>query len=111
MGMGHGLQCQNSSPPAVPVELEKERNRGVGKPLLGGPFSLVSHEGQPKTNKDYLGQWVLIYFGFTHCPDICPEELDKMIEVVNEIGKGIQLAERSSCRRARLVVVTCHLWE
>uniref|UniRef100_A0A8C2UAP2 Synthesis of cytochrome C oxidase 1 n=2 Tax=Coturnix japonica TaxID=93934 RepID=A0A8C2UAP2_COTJA len=66
-------------------KLEKERNRGIGKPLLGGPFALVSHDGQPKTNKDYLGQWVLIYFGFTHCPDICPEELDKMMEVVDEI--------------------------
>lgn len=71
------------------VELEKERNRGIGKPLLGGPFSLVSHEGQPKTSKDYLGQWVLIYFGFTHCPDICPDELEKMIEVVDEIGMEI----------------------
>uniref|UniRef100_A0A8C6ZTL3 Protein SCO1 homolog, mitochondrial n=1 Tax=Nothoprocta perdicaria TaxID=30464 RepID=A0A8C6ZTL3_NOTPE len=68
-----------------PLELEKERNRGIGKPLLGGPFSLVNHEGQPKTNKDYIGQWVLIYFGFTHCPDICPDELEKMIEVVEEI--------------------------
>uniref|UniRef100_A0A8C9G2W2 SCO cytochrome c oxidase assembly protein 1 n=1 Tax=Pavo cristatus TaxID=9049 RepID=A0A8C9G2W2_PAVCR len=68
-------------------KLEKERNRGIGKPLLGGPFSLISHEGQPRTNRDYLGQWVLIYFGFTHCPDICPEELDKMIEVVDEIDK------------------------
>ncbi|NXP44998.1 SCO1 protein, partial [Heliornis fulica] len=68
-------------------ELEKERNQGIGKPLLGGPFSLVSHEGQPKTNKDYIGQWVLIYFGFTHCPDICPDELEKMIEVVDEIDR------------------------
>uniref|UniRef100_A0A8B9IAN0 Synthesis of cytochrome C oxidase 1 n=1 Tax=Anser brachyrhynchus TaxID=132585 RepID=A0A8B9IAN0_9AVES len=68
-------------------KLEKERNRGIGKPLLGGPFSLVNHEGQPKTNKDYLGQWVLIYFGFTHCPDICPDELEKMIEVVDEIDR------------------------
>ncbi|KAM9515663.1 protein SCO1 homolog, mitochondrial [Guaruba guarouba] len=67
--------------------LEKERNRGIGKPLLGGPFSLVSHEGQPKTNKDYIGQWVLIYFGFTHCPDICPDELQKMIEVVDNIDR------------------------
>lgn len=74
------------------VELEKERNRGIGKPLLGGPFSLVSHEGQPRTSKDYIGQWVLIYFGFTHCPDICPDELEKMIAVVDEIGMGIQLA-------------------
>uniref|UniRef100_A0A8C2VM48 Synthesis of cytochrome C oxidase 1 n=1 Tax=Chinchilla lanigera TaxID=34839 RepID=A0A8C2VM48_CHILA len=65
--------------------LEKERHRSIGKPLLGGPFSLTTHTGEPKTNKDYLGQWVLIYFGFTHCPDICPEELEKMIQVVDEI--------------------------
>ncbi|XP_068386423.1 protein SCO1 homolog, mitochondrial [Eschrichtius robustus] len=66
-------------------KLEKERQRSIGKPLLGGPFSLTAHTGEPKTDKDYLGQWVLIYFGFTHCPDICPEELEKMIQVVDEI--------------------------
>lgn len=66
--------------------MEKQRQRSIGKPLLGGPFSLTTHLGEPKTDKDYLGQWVLIYFGFTHCPDVCPEELEKMIQVVDEIG-------------------------
>ncbi|XP_007523658.1 protein SCO1 homolog, mitochondrial [Erinaceus europaeus] len=65
--------------------LEKQRQRSIGRPLLGGPFSLITHLGDPKTDQDYLGQWVLIYFGFTHCPDICPEELEKMIQVVDEI--------------------------
>uniref|UniRef100_V9L357 Protein SCO1-like, mitochondrial n=1 Tax=Callorhinchus milii TaxID=7868 RepID=V9L357_CALMI len=68
-------------------KMEKERTRSVGKASLGGPFSLTDHTGQSKTNKDYLGQWILIYFGFTHCPDICPEELEKMITVVDEIDK------------------------
>ncbi|KAK7879591.1 hypothetical protein WMY93_033704, partial [Mugilogobius chulae] len=65
--------------------IEKERNKSIGRPLLGGPFSLVDHENKPVRSEDFLGQWILIYFGFTHCPDICPDELEKMIEVVDEI--------------------------
>lgn len=66
--------------------IEKERNKSIGKAALGGPFSLIDHNNKPTKSEDYLGQWILLYFGFTHCPDICPDELEKMIEVVDEIG-------------------------
>ncbi|KAK1758629.1 protein sco1 [Echria macrotheca] len=68
-------------------EHEKERMRhkriadsqkGVGAPKVGGAFELVNHDGQTFTDKDLKGRYSLVYFGFTHCPDICPEELDKM---------------------------------
>lgn len=57
----------------------------MGRPLIGGPFSLVSSTGHPVTEKDLLGSFSLIYFGFTNCPDICPEELDKMSQVVEAV--------------------------
>ncbi len=65
---------------------EKERTRSYGKAALGGPFSLTDHDGNKRTEKDFHGQWLLFYFGFTFCPDICPDELEKMAEVVNNIG-------------------------
>ncbi|KAG8006510.1 Protein SCO1-like protein [Nibea albiflora] len=78
--------------------MEKERIKSMGRPALGGPFSLIDHNNKPAKSEDFLGQWVLIYFGFTHCPDICPDEVEKMIEVVNEIGttRNRDARERSS---------------
>ncbi len=59
----------------------------MGKAALGGPFSLIDFNGERKTDKDFLGQWILLYFGFTFCPDICPDELEKMATVVDEVGE------------------------
>jgi len=63
------------------------KERKYGKAFVGGPFSLIeAKSGKPFTQDNLLGQWNLVYFGFTNCPDVCPEELDKMTVVVNEIG-------------------------
>lgn len=48
--------------------------------LVGGPFSLVDHQGRAVTEQDFKGQNMLIYFGYTFCPDVCPTELQVMTE-------------------------------
>uniref|UniRef100_A0A9J8DLY6 Synthesis of cytochrome C oxidase 2 n=1 Tax=Cyprinus carpio carpio TaxID=630221 RepID=A0A9J8DLY6_CYPCA len=67
--------------------LEQLRKVAVGQ----GDFSLLDHTGQRRTKRDFKGRWVLLYFGFTHCPDICPDELDKMTSVVRILDKDPSL--------------------
>lgn len=50
------------------------------------PFSLISHEGKPITNRDLIGTPTAIYFGFTWCPDICPTSLSKMADMKAELA-------------------------
>jgi hypothetical protein len=57
----------------------------VGKAAVGGPFTLIDQDGKPFTNEDLLGRFSVLYFGFTHCPDICPDELEKLAEALDTI--------------------------
>lgn len=53
---------------------------------VGGPFSLVDQTGRPVTEKVLNGQWNLVFFGFTYCPDICPGTLQNLIRVKDQLG-------------------------
>ena len=61
--------------------------RNVAAPAaIGGPFQLTDQSGQTVTEKNLVGRPTLIFFGFTHCPDVCPTELFEISEVLRAMG-------------------------
>jgi len=62
--------------------------RKVATPAaIGGPFQLTDQSGQPVTENNLKGRPSLIFFGFTHCPDVCPTSLFEISEVLRAMGK------------------------
>jgi protein SCO1/2 len=60
---------------------------GSGASAIGGPFNLVDQNGEPITDADIKGRPFLVFFGYTHCPDICPTTLFDVSEVLHALGK------------------------
>lgn len=58
-----------------------------GVAAVGGPFALVSHNGRAVTEADFRGAPFLVFFGFTHCPDVCPTKLLEISEVLRAAGE------------------------
>lgn len=53
---------------------------------IGGPFRLTSHTGRAITDRDLKGKLSAVFFGFTHCPDVCPTTLFDLSELLKELG-------------------------
>lgn len=60
--------------------------RVSGKALIGGPFALTDHTGKRVTEKDFRGKFMLVYFGFSYCPDVCPAELQVIAQALGKLG-------------------------
>lgn len=68
---------------------------GTGRPDIGGPFELLDHNGNTVTNETFHGKWVLMNFGYCRCPDICPDQLDRLGLLIDELdatGDGDDVA-------------------
>ena len=60
---------------------------GRGVALVGGPFELVDHEGKTVRDDAFRGRLMLVYFGYTWCPDVCPTELQNMSAAMDLLGE------------------------
>src|SRR5215471_8215087 len=65
--------------------------RGAGTSVIqaapiGGPFDLIDQDGQPFSDQELKGKTFLVFFGFTHCPDVCPTTLFEISEIMRNLG-------------------------
>jgi len=58
-----------------------------GTAAIGGPFRLTDNTGKTVTDKTYAGKYMLVYFGYTYCPDTCPTDLTLMSRAMDRLGK------------------------
>lgn len=78
----------------VMISMNEDQNRlaqvqdkvTTGQASIGGDFSLVDHNNKKRTSKDFQGKYMMVYFGYTFCPDICPTGLSSMTEALEMVG-------------------------
>jgi protein SCO1/2 len=74
-----------SAPPTA--EEQAQTAQQVARDIVTGEFSLIDHHGNAVTDESYRGSWLLIFFGYTYCPDVCPTSLGVVALVMDELGE------------------------
>ena len=60
---------------------------------IGGPFALTDQNGTRRTDADFRGKLMLVYFGFTYCPDVCPTDLLQIALAVDQLGEAGEMVQ------------------
>jgi cytochrome oxidase Cu insertion factor (SCO1/SenC/PrrC family) len=60
---------------------------------VGGPFDLIDHTGRRRTDADFRGKLVVLYFGYTYCPDVCPTELQSISLALDKLGAAAEAVQ------------------
>ncbi len=79
-GLTYMRQTKPSPTPAVET----------GISLIGGPFALIDQKGRVRTDKDFKNKYMLVYFGYSYCPDICPTGLQAITDAMEGLGGDAQ---------------------
>jgi len=81
------VACDNKLTPSVPkIAFVNTDITGID---YARKFSLIDHNGQPRTIEDFRGKLVLVFFGYTQCPDVCPTTLSEMANVMQQYQKNV----------------------
>lgn len=72
------------------VEFRSGRGSETGSPAFLADFELTDHRGDVRTEEDFAGRWMLIFFGFANCPDVCPTTLAEVAAVMDGLGEDAE---------------------
>jgi protein SCO1/2 len=62
------------------------KGKTTGQALIGGPFTLIDQKGRIRQAREFKNKYLLVYFGYSYCPDICPTALYNMTEAIKKLG-------------------------
>jgi protein SCO1/2 len=85
VGVGLGYVVHRLFFDAQPAAIVRE-GRSFGEALIGGPFTLTDQDGKRRSDAEFRGRLMLVNFGFTNCPDICPLGLALMTDALDRLG-------------------------
>ena len=77
-----------AEPPKAPTAVELMDDLMWGRGSIGGPFDLIDHMGRRRTDADFRGRLLLVYFGYMFCPDICPTDLQAIAAAIDDLGSA-----------------------
>lgn len=84
--------------PACGADKPSFRSSDITGLEIGGDFKLIDHNGQPRSKADFRGKVLVVFFGFTHCPDVCPTTLVELAKALKQLGPDAQ--------RVQVVMIT-----
>jgi protein SCO1/2 len=93
LGLSIDTACAADTPPDQAAAAQMMDDLMYGRGQVGGPFTLTDHLGHVRSDRDFRGKLMIVYFGYTFCPDVCPADLMAITQALDALGTaadGIQ---------------------
>ncbi|MDE2060860.1 MAG: SCO family protein [Bradyrhizobium sp.] len=87
------MACADDSTPDQAAAAQMMDDLMYGRTQVGGPFTLLDPAGRARSDRDFRGKLMIVYFGYTFCPDVCPADLMAITQALDALGplaNGVQ---------------------
>jgi cytochrome oxidase Cu insertion factor (SCO1/SenC/PrrC family) len=86
VGLAACLAAAHASEAVQPTAAEMMDDLMYGRGSVGGPFTLFDQDGKPRSDSEFRGKLMIVYFGYTFCPDVCPTDLMAISQALDAMG-------------------------